>query len=169
MARPIAPNTEDLINEMVATGQYDDAADVIEHAVQLLRKCDHNQRIIASVREAEMKVRRGEGRELTDEVMEQIWEADAVKIRRPRRRVGGSRYGRVFPTGAPSGSFRLGCAAEGCVWPGDRRRAGPWSAACGTAPRSCGPPPPPLSSCPPADQAVVARRTARSPCCVPPA
>jgi Arc/MetJ-type ribon-helix-helix transcriptional regulator len=79
MAVQIAPSTENLIDEMVASGQYDDAADVIEHAVQLLRQWDHNQRIIASVREAENKIRRGEGRELTDEVMEEIWgEAQAA-------------------------------------------------------------------------------------------
>jgi Arc/MetJ-type ribon-helix-helix transcriptional regulator len=81
MTVKIAPNTEHLIDEMVATGQYDDAADVIEHAVQLLRQWNHNQRVIASVREAEMKVRRGEGRELTDEVMEQIWD-DAQEANR---------------------------------------------------------------------------------------
>jgi Arc/MetJ-type ribon-helix-helix transcriptional regulator len=74
MTVQIAPSTETLIDEMVASGQYDDAADVIEHAVQLLRQRNHNQRIIASVHEAETRVRRGEGRELTDEVMEEIWE-----------------------------------------------------------------------------------------------
>jgi Arc/MetJ-type ribon-helix-helix transcriptional regulator len=36
-----------LIDELVATGQYDDAAEVIEHAVQLLRQWDHNQPVIA--------------------------------------------------------------------------------------------------------------------------
>jgi Arc/MetJ-type ribon-helix-helix transcriptional regulator len=72
MTVQIAPSTENLIDEMVASGQYDDAADVIEHAIQLLRQRDHNQRIIASVRKANAEALRGERVPMTEELFEQI-------------------------------------------------------------------------------------------------
>jgi Arc/MetJ-type ribon-helix-helix transcriptional regulator len=72
MAVQIAPSTENLIDEMVASGQYDDAADVIEHAVQLLRQWNHNQRIVASVKEASAAAHRGERFPLTDELILEI-------------------------------------------------------------------------------------------------
>jgi len=69
----IAPNVEDLINNMVASGRYADASAVVEQAVALLRQRDHNERIIASVKEARRAVNRGESKLLTNDVVDQIW------------------------------------------------------------------------------------------------
>ncbi len=74
MTVQIAPSVEDQIENLVATGRYADASDVVEQAVALLRQRDHNRRIIDSVREAEMSILRGEGILLTDDLAERIEE-----------------------------------------------------------------------------------------------
>jgi antitoxin ParD1/3/4 len=76
MSVSLTPQTESMIEEMLATGHFVDAGDVIEQAVRLLEERERRRRLRASVSEDFAAIRRGEGIELTDEVWQAI-ERDA--------------------------------------------------------------------------------------------
>lgn len=88
MATRIDPHTEYLIEEMVSSGRYANAAEVVEQAVRLLSHRDRKQRLIASIKEAVASVERGEGVELTDDLWNDIHRKaeEAERAGRPLRR-----------------------------------------------------------------------------------
>lgn len=76
MAIQLTPKTEALIEEMISTGNYVDASEVIEQAVRFLEAHERKQRLIRSVSAAREAVDRGEFYEDTDEFWESL-ERDA--------------------------------------------------------------------------------------------
>ena len=76
MSVTLTPELEALIEEILATGRYADAGDVIEQAVRQLEERERRQRLQASVAEGFAAIERGEGVELTPERWEEI-ERDA--------------------------------------------------------------------------------------------
>src|SRR5215217_3983536 len=72
MSVTLTPELEALIEEILATGRYADAGDVIEQAVRQLEERERRQRLQASVAEGFAAIERGEGVELTPELWEEI-------------------------------------------------------------------------------------------------
>ena len=72
MTVQLTPQVEFIIDEMVATGQYADAEDVIEQAVRLLEMHERRRRLRASVAESFAAIRRGEEIELTPDLMDEL-------------------------------------------------------------------------------------------------
>ena len=73
MALQVSRKLETEISELVESGDFADAEDVIGRGVQLLREVRRRERLIASVVEAGESLERGEGRELTPELLQEIW------------------------------------------------------------------------------------------------
>lgn len=74
MIAQINAKTERVIEELVASGGYEDESDVIEQAVLLLQRRLRDQRFIQSVREASEAAHRGETIPYSDDLMDRIWE-----------------------------------------------------------------------------------------------
>jgi putative addiction module CopG family antidote len=72
MTVELSPRLENMIEEMIATGHYADAGDVIELAVRLLEMHDRRQRLRASAAESFAAIKRGEGIELTPQLMDEL-------------------------------------------------------------------------------------------------
>jgi antitoxin ParD1/3/4 len=76
MSVTLTPELEALIDELLATGRYANAGDVIEQAVRQLEERERRLRLQASVTEGFAAIERGEGVALTPELWEEI-ERDA--------------------------------------------------------------------------------------------
>lgn len=74
MAVQVSRKLEIEISELVESGDFADAEDVIGRGVQLLQEVRRRERLIASVEEAGASLDRGEGRELTPELFQEIWD-----------------------------------------------------------------------------------------------
>ncbi|MEA2513154.1 MAG: hypothetical protein QOJ59_2641 [Thermomicrobiales bacterium] len=61
-----------MIGEMLATGRFADAGDVIERTVRLLEERERGQRLRTSITEGLAVIRRGEGIELTPRLMDEL-------------------------------------------------------------------------------------------------
>lgn len=72
MAVQVSRKLETEISELVESGDFADAEDVIERGVQLLQEVRRWERLITSVDEAFASLDRGEGRELTPELWQEI-------------------------------------------------------------------------------------------------
>jgi antitoxin ParD1/3/4 len=73
MSITVPADLEERIREKVESGQYDDPSDVIRTAMRLLDKRDQRlQELRASIQEGLAAIERGEGKELTSELMEEI-------------------------------------------------------------------------------------------------
>jgi len=74
MAVQVSPKLESEITDLIATGDYADAEDVIERGVHLLLEVRRREQLIASVDEAVASLDRGEGQVLTPELWDEIWD-----------------------------------------------------------------------------------------------
>lgn len=74
MAVQVSPKLESEITDLIATGDYADAEDVIERGVHLLLEVRRREQLIASVDEAFASLDRGEGQVLTPELWDEIWD-----------------------------------------------------------------------------------------------
>jgi antitoxin ParD1/3/4 len=73
MSIHVPTDLEESIREKVESGQYDDASEVIRAAMRLLDRRDRRlQELRASIAEGLAAIERGEGIELTPEVMREI-------------------------------------------------------------------------------------------------
>ena len=72
MALQVSRKLETEISELVESGDFADAEDVIGRGVRLLQEVRRRERLIASVVEAGESLDRGEGRELTPELWQEI-------------------------------------------------------------------------------------------------
>jgi antitoxin ParD1/3/4 len=73
MAIYVPTDLEERIRQKVDSGQYDDPSEVIRAAMRLLDKRDRRlQELRASIAEGLAAIGRGEGRELTPELWEEI-------------------------------------------------------------------------------------------------
>jgi antitoxin ParD1/3/4 len=72
MTVTLTPRLEALISEMLATGRYADADDVLEQGVRLLEERERRRRLRESVAEGFAAIERGEGVELTSDLWEEI-------------------------------------------------------------------------------------------------
>ncbi|MGI8482995.1 MAG: hypothetical protein ACR2OU_01875 [Thermomicrobiales bacterium] len=74
MALQVSQKLETEISELVESGDFADAEDVIGRGVQLLQEVRRRERLIASVEEAGASLERGEGQELTPNLWQEIWD-----------------------------------------------------------------------------------------------
>ncbi|MGI8405080.1 MAG: ribbon-helix-helix domain-containing protein [Thermomicrobiales bacterium] len=81
MALQVSRKLETEINELVESGDFADAEDVIGRGVQLLQEVRRRERLIASVVEAGKSLDRGEGRELTPELWQEMLQEASRKAR----------------------------------------------------------------------------------------
>ncbi|MCC6756168.1 MAG: type II toxin-antitoxin system ParD family antitoxin [Solirubrobacterales bacterium] len=73
MALRVPADLEERIRQKVESGEYDDAVEVIRAAMRLLDRRDAQlQELRASIAEGLAAIERGEGVELTPEVMDEI-------------------------------------------------------------------------------------------------
>src|SRR5215204_5616626 len=72
MSVTLTPELEALIEELLATGRYADAGEVIEQAVRQLEERERGLRLRASVAEGFATIQRGEGVELTPELWQEF-------------------------------------------------------------------------------------------------
>jgi antitoxin ParD1/3/4 len=72
MTVQLTPQLELVIEEMLATGRFADAGEVIEEAVRLLEERERGRRLRASVAEGFAAIKRGEGVELTPQLMDEL-------------------------------------------------------------------------------------------------
>lgn len=86
MTVTLTPQLETLIEQMLATGHFTDAGDVLEQGVLLLKERERRQRLRESVDEGFAAIRRGEGVELTPELWEEI-ERDADEAERQGKQI----------------------------------------------------------------------------------
>jgi Arc/MetJ-type ribon-helix-helix transcriptional regulator len=61
-----------MIEEMLATGRFADAGDVIERSVRLLEERERGQRLRTSITKGLAVIRRGEGIKLTPRLMDEL-------------------------------------------------------------------------------------------------
>ena len=82
----LTPETEALIREKVDSGRYATADEVIEVALRLLAvREQHTQQLRASIAEGLAAIERGEGVELTPELMDEIDREIDERLRRGER------------------------------------------------------------------------------------
>lgn len=74
MALQVSQKLETEISELVESGDFADAEDVIGRGVKLLQEVRRRERLIASVEEAGASLERGEGQELTPNLWQEIWD-----------------------------------------------------------------------------------------------
>jgi putative addiction module CopG family antidote len=72
MVIQVAPDIQRMIDEAVATGDFDSASEVVERAVRLFVKQQRIEQIRQSVAEGVAAIERGEGIELTDDYWDSI-------------------------------------------------------------------------------------------------
>jgi Arc/MetJ-type ribon-helix-helix transcriptional regulator len=72
MAVQVSPKLQSEITDLIATGDYAAAEDVIERGVHLLLEVRRREQLIASVDEAFASIDRGEGHVLTPELWDEI-------------------------------------------------------------------------------------------------
>jgi putative addiction module CopG family antidote len=78
MVVTLSPQTEALIQQKVNRGEYEDANELVERAVQLLDEHDRRQRLIAALAKGE----EGEAIEWTPELSEQLSRSAEERFRR---------------------------------------------------------------------------------------
>jgi len=83
MARQLTPEHEAMVERIIAVGQYTDRDQVIDAALRLLEeRAQRLDRLRASIADGLAAIERGEGIELTPEVMDEIErEAEAAAER----------------------------------------------------------------------------------------
>lgn len=80
MTVTLPPELDALVQEKVAAGPYSSAAEVIAEALRLLDERDRQERLRASVVEADAEIDRGDSAEWTPELMDRlIREADDLR------------------------------------------------------------------------------------------
>jgi Arc/MetJ-type ribon-helix-helix transcriptional regulator len=67
MTIQLSPKIESVVEELVSTGHFVDATDVVERAILLLEECERGDRLRLSLAGAIAAIRRGEGYEDTQE------------------------------------------------------------------------------------------------------
>lgn len=86
----LTPTAEEALSEVLASGRYENEADVVEQAILLIKLRDWEDELKASIQEGFAAIERGEGFELNDELWEELYregdELDRIEEEKRLRR-----------------------------------------------------------------------------------